>query len=126
MPSKELLASYVAALSISIANHVCMHRVLKLWQAGMFFTRISRPGVFVCPTVCKAMYYRRPLPSTCVDFSSDEGKRLFSKSLSEGGMETYFKLGAQFRTQDEPAFCGLSTLVMCLNALSIDPHRTVR
>jgi hypothetical protein len=26
--------------------------------------------------------------------------------------------------QDEPAYCGLSTLVMVLNALSIDPHRS--
>jgi glutathione gamma-glutamylcysteinyltransferase len=71
------------------------------------------------------MYYRRPLPDTCVDFSSEEGKRLFSGALADGRMQTYFKLASQFRTQDEPAFCGLSTLVMCLNALSIDPHRTV-
>ena len=72
------------------------------------------------------MYYRRPLPDTCIDFSSELGKQIFSESLADGRMETYFKLASQFRTQDEPAFCGLSTLVMCLNALSIDPHRTVR
>ena len=30
----------------------------------------------------------------------------------------------QFRTQDDPAFCGLATLVMTLNALHIDPGRT--
>ncbi len=29
------------------------------------------------------------------------------------------------QSQDEPAYCGLSTLVMTLNALSIDPHRSV-
>lgn len=28
------------------------------------------------------------------------------------------------RTQDEPAFCGLATLAMVLNALSIDPGRS--
>ena len=38
-------------------------------------------------------------------------------------MEGYFGLAAQFRTQDEPAFCGLSTLVMVLNALEVDPKR---
>lgn len=27
-------------------------------------------------------------------------------------------------TQDEPAFCGLASLAMTLNALSIDPRRT--
>lgn len=36
-------------------------------------------------------------------------------------MECYFKLAAQFRTQDEPAFCGLTTLVIALNALEVDP-----
>ena len=72
------------------------------------------------------MFYRRPLPDTCTDFSSAGGKTLFSSALTEGGMECYFKLASQFRTQDEPAFCGLSTLVMVLNALSIDPGRAVR
>ena len=38
-------------------------------------------------------------------------------------MESYYSLAAQFRTQDEPAFCGLSTLVMVLNALEVDPKR---
>ena len=38
-------------------------------------------------------------------------------------MECYFKLAEQFRTQDEPAFCGLTTLVMVLNSLSVDPGR---
>ncbi|ETN83044.1 glutathione gamma-glutamylcysteinyltransferase domain protein [Necator americanus] len=55
-------------------------------------------------------FYRRSLPSTCVDFSSEEGKRLFKESLLEGNANIYFKLAAQFRTQDEPAYCGLSTL----------------
>lgn len=38
-------------------------------------------------------------------------------------MENYFTLAAQYRTQSEPAFCGLGTLTMALNALSIDPGR---
>lgn len=38
-------------------------------------------------------------------------------------MESYFRLAEQFRTQDEPAFCGLSTLTMVLNALAVDPGR---
>ena len=38
-------------------------------------------------------------------------------------MECYFPLAEQFRTQDEPAFCGLSTLVVLLNTLRIDPGR---
>ncbi|RCN42354.1 glutathione gamma-glutamylcysteinyltransferase [Ancylostoma caninum] len=68
-------------------------------------------------------FYRRALPSSCVDFSSEEGKQLFKESLLEGNANIYFKLAAQFRTQDEPAYCGLSTLVMVLNALEVDPGR---
>ena len=40
-----------------------------------------------------------------------------------GSLEVYFRLAEQFRTQDEPAFCGLSTLTMVLNALAVDPKR---
>lgn len=33
-------------------------------------------------------------------------------------------MAAQFHTQNEPAYCGLGTLTMVLNAFSIDPGRT--
>ena len=32
-------------------------------------------------------------------------------------------LSFMYRTQDEPAFCGLASLAMVLNALAIDPRR---
>ena len=54
------------------------------------------------------------------DFS---GKRIFQEALVEGHMETYFVLASQFSTQEEPAFCGLTTLVMVLNALEVDPKK---
>ena len=38
-------------------------------------------------------------------------------------MEGYFGLAAQFCTQAEPAYCGLSSLVMALNTLGVDPGR---
>jgi hypothetical protein len=72
------------------------------------------------------IFYRRPLPSNCIDFSSPQGKELFGQAQAAGHMACFFILAAQFRTQDEPAFCGLSTLVMVLNSLCIDPGRTVR
>eukprot|EP01083_Nonionella_stella_P064048 166594_1 len=69
-------------------------------------------------------FYRRQLPSPpAVAFSSDAGRRMFGEALRSGSMEGYFALAEQFRTQDEPAFCGISTLTMVLNALSIDPGR---
>lgn len=72
-------------------------------------------------------YYRRKLPNPpCVAFSSQEGKKLFADALNSDGLACYWKLAEQFHTQEEPAFCGLATLVMVLNALSIDPHRQWR
>jgi hypothetical protein len=66
-------------------------------------------------------FYRRVLPQSCISFYSKEGKKIFHEALESGHMECYFKLAAQFRTQDEPAFCGLTTLVIALNALEVDP-----
>ena len=68
-------------------------------------------------------FYRRELPLTCVAFSSVKGRALFEKALEKRLAEPYFVLAEQFRTQDEPAYCGLATLVMVLNALAIDPGR---
>jgi hypothetical protein len=91
----------------------------------------TSPTFHVPPPVVKSvpgpgMFYRRPLPDSCIDFSSRQGKDIFAEALAAGNMECYFRLASQFRTQDEPAFCGLSTLVMVLNALAIDPGRAVR
>eukprot|EP00434_Breviolum_minutum_P031697 symbB.v1.2.028032.t1/scaffold2926.1/size67079/5 len=52
-------------------------------------------------------YYQRVLPAA-----------------QAGTMESFFFLAEQFRTQDEPTFCGLTTLAMVLNSLRIDPMRT--
>ncbi|XP_065052491.1 glutathione gamma-glutamylcysteinyltransferase-like isoform X2 [Rhopilema esculentum] len=68
-------------------------------------------------------FYRRPLPETCISFCSQKGKEIFKEALVSGHMQSYFRLAAQFRTQDEPAYCGLSTLVMVLNSLEVDPGK---
>ena len=68
-------------------------------------------------------FHRKPLPSTCVVFSSIEGRQRFREALDSGLAEPFFTLAENFRTQDDPAFCGLSTLVMVCNALAIDPQR---
>ena len=67
--------------------------------------------------------YRRPLPADAVAFSSAEGRQLFAEALAAGGLGGYFPLAEQFHTQSDPAFCGLGSLVVALNALSIDPGR---
>jgi glutathione gamma-glutamylcysteinyltransferase len=70
-----------------------------------------------------ASFYRRPLPETQVPFAGTEGRKLFREALAAGTMEGYFAQAEQFHTQQEPAFCGLATLVVALNALAIDPGR---
>ncbi|XP_041371330.1 glutathione gamma-glutamylcysteinyltransferase-like [Gigantopelta aegis] len=67
--------------------------------------------------------YRRPLPDTCISFTSELGKKLFCESLSSGHMNCYFKLAAQFSTQDDTAYCGPTSLVVVLNALAVDPNK---
>ncbi|CAF1918946.1 unnamed protein product, partial [Brassica napus] len=68
--------------------------------------------------------YRRSLPSPpAIDFSSAEGKKIFSEALQKGTMEGFFRLISYFQTQSEPAYCGLASLSVVLNALSIDPGR---
>jgi glutathione gamma-glutamylcysteinyltransferase len=67
--------------------------------------------------------YRRPLPEDTIAFSSAEGRKLFAEALAAGGLDGYFPLAEQFHTQSDPAFCGLGSLVVALNALGIDPGR---
>jgi hypothetical protein len=59
-----------------------------------------------------------------VEFASAEGKRLFAEAMQGGTMEGFFNLISYFQTQSEPAFCGLASLSVVLNALAIDPGRT--
>ena len=68
-------------------------------------------------------FYRRPLPEGLIAFASPQGRQLFREALAAGGMEGWFALAEQFHTQADPAFCGLGTLVVALNALEIDPGR---
>eukprot|EP00536_Pseudo-nitzschia_multiseries_P000883 jgi/Psemu1/179689/e_gw1.11.279.1 len=66
-------------------------------------------------------FYQRKLPETCVGFASRQGKTLFKKALENNGLKSFYNLIEQHHTQTEPAFCGVSTLVMVLNALAVDP-----
>jgi glutathione gamma-glutamylcysteinyltransferase len=69
-------------------------------------------------------FYRRPLPSTCVALSSRAGRHLFQSALAGRGLKSFFRLIEQHTTQGEPAYCGVSTLTVCLNAFAVDPRQT--
>ncbi len=64
-------------------------------------------------------FYKRHLPACCIAFHTHKGKELFKQALNEQHLESFFTLSLQFLTQSEPAYCGLSTLCMCLNAFEV-------
>ena len=66
-------------------------------------------------------FHRRPLPPPSISLSSARGKQLAKQAVAAGSMEGYWAVASAFRTQDEPSFCGLGTLVTALNALELDP-----
>jgi glutathione gamma-glutamylcysteinyltransferase len=67
-------------------------------------------------------FHRRILPSSLIQLSSPEGKALFKESLLSESAEAFFPLSEQFLNQSDPAYCGVTTLVMILNAFGIDPN----
>ena len=70
----------------------------------------------------KYSVHKRVLPADLTAFSSKEGKRYLMEAFSEGTAESYWKLTEHFVNQSDPAFCGVTTLLMCLNAMCIDPN----
>ena len=70
-----------------------------------------------------AGHHRLSLPEPAVGFSTTSGKQYLREALKGNSAESYFRLAEAFHTQSEPAYCGLGTLVMVLNALEVDPGR---
>ncbi|TMW55560.1 hypothetical protein Poli38472_010442 [Pythium oligandrum] len=101
----EMMAATTPALQVEVINSAAQSKQL--------------------PQQMQMSFHRRHLPLDCIAFSSPEGRKLFVEALnsSQNHMQIYFPLAEQFITQAEPAYCGLSTLAMCLNALQIDPGR---
>ena len=70
----------------------------------------------------KYSVHKRVLPPDLTAFSSQEGKRYLMEAFAAGTAESYWKLTEHFVNQSDPAFCGVTTLLMCLNAMCIDPN----
>ena len=66
-------------------------------------------------------FHRRRLAPPAIAMSSAAGRELHKEAWIEGGMTGFLRLIEAFHTQNEPAFCGLGTLVNVLNALEVDP-----
>lgn len=81
------------------------------------------PPKALAPPGLSRTFYKRELSPPAVAFSSEEGQLIFRDALAAGTMQGFFRLIEQFRTQDEPAYCGLASVAMVLNSLAIDPRR---
>lgn len=64
------------------------------------------------PKVQKTQFYRRPLPSSCIAFASEEGKKIFAEALATGHMNCFFKVRDFFLTATIVCF------IVCVGRLS--------
>ncbi len=69
-------------------------------------------------------FHRRELKPPGVAMSSSEGRALFKEAIASGANDIYFPLAEVLNTQAHPAYCGITSLSVVLNALLIDPKRT--
>lgn len=79
--------------------------------------------ILMAATTGSNTFYRRLLPDSCVAFSSRRGRAYLESALRTRGLRSFYVLTEQHLTQSEPAYCGISTLVLALNALAVDPRR---
>ncbi|KAI8851041.1 Phytochelatin synthase-domain-containing protein [Chytridium lagenaria] len=75
------------------------------------------------PDMTDKTFYRRDLPPSLTSLNSPSGRLLIKQSLASGYAEAFLQLSGNLAHQSDPAFCGLSSLAMVLNALEIDPKR---
>eukprot|EP01062_Namystynia_karyoxenos_P058047 TRINITY_DN4940_c0_g1_i1.p1 TRINITY_DN4940_c0_g1~~TRINITY_DN4940_c0_g1_i1.p1 ORF type:complete len:519 (+),score=150.90 TRINITY_DN4940_c0_g1_i1:83-1639(+) len=112
----ELLAQVAARGPVSA--HDALQHLSELSASAARIAELSSKGGGA------ASFHRRELPCPpAVSFAGEEGRRLFREALAAGTAEGGFRLLETFHTQDEPAYCGLATLVTVLNALNVDPGR---
>jgi len=64
---------------------------------------------------------RRILPDSLIALNSTQGRKMLLQSLTDHTAASYICLTEQFVNQTDPAFCGVTTLLMVLNSLAIDP-----
>lgn len=64
---------------------------------------------------------RRVLPAHLVALNSPVGRRWLIESMTRESAAPYIMLTEHFCNQSDPAFCGVTTLLIVLNALAVDP-----
>eukprot|EP00762_Andalucia_godoyi_P006599 ANDGO_05027.mRNA.1 Glutathione gamma-glutamylcysteinyltransferase len=120
--SKHTRFSSMDSICSSCSTTAPLPAVDELSNGVLSQSAFPPPGVSP-PLPPTQSLYKRQLPANLVPFASVAGRAVFKEALQSEFMNNYFVLAENFRTQSDPAFCGLSSLVMVLNAFAIDPMR---
>jgi Phytochelatin synthase len=98
-------------------------QLIEVYPCGIPVQNIEAVESSLLPPLAepKFTYRRRVLPSTLVALDSIPGSRRLVETLTLQTAATYLPLSSHFINQSDPAYCGISTLLVVLNALSIDP-----
>lgn len=65
---------------------------------------------------------KRVLPSNLTALSSLEGRKMLMECVGAGTAESYWAISEHFQNQSEPAYCGVTVLVVVLNSMGVDPQ----
>jgi len=65
---------------------------------------------------------RRVLPNAATALNSERGRRYLLEALGNRTAASYIPLSEHYVNQSDPAFCGVTTLLMVLNAFGVDPN----
>ncbi|GET04353.1 phytochelatin synthase-domain-containing protein [Rhizophagus clarus] len=85
----------------------------------MFTKKVAKSFENSQPPPPQITFQGRKLPDHLINFASPSGKELFKQALNDDYAEGYFNLSSCFSHQMEPAYCGLSSLSIVLNALQV-------
>ena len=82
---------------------------------GRLFQRLALALCLLAPIMLApaARAETLPLPGNLTDLNSADGEKYF---LESGAFATYFSIADNFVTQKTPAYCGVASIVMVLNA----------
>lgn len=125
----HISANHLTALKLTLPRFACRRNNINPTRLSASMDKQATPDANISASSTAALpfpktFYRRQLPSTSISFSSPEGRVVFASAMASGGTYTFFPLIEQLQTQPEPAYCGLTTLVIVLNALAVDPRRS--
>ena len=66
--------------------------------------------------------HKRVLPEDLIALSSPKGRTMLLNALQNHTAESYWSLMEHFTNQSDPAYCGVTTLLIVLNSMSVDPN----